>query len=475
MSNTQLRERVGSQTLMSRVENGSDTLLIVFSPAYFTQRKLPYHYKRAVRLNISVIIFEGDSDFFCTDWLDIIYKISDVARGYDKVISYGFSMGGYAAVRLALELDKIPNLTSCYGVSAHLKLSDRHSRAQAIWGGDAPNLANDLLASEKLPSVFMIFPVQSINDSIHLEDSSILTRPEIKIFYINTGHGIEPFLKSQGALDSFFDDIYHLRSVSFPPDIIANTEQIRRALMTLPWLREFEGEPQTLPIFFDEDVMDSVWHFKKSIVYFKRKDWDSFWISASRCAKLAGADNFWINDYFNIFNDDVLPDRMAAGVLQLGLRYSMELVDRIIETSRYSRIISDQVDVMGLALLAANRDCVPSEILNRFFKCNHLSDLQVIFMSVLSRQNNFNAKYLLSRHAFEAGYYAAARHLLSFNLDSVDVAAAWEVYFLIGNVLLATGENDEAKAMFERAENLTTNSLPQQALVNLMGTKESAK
>ncbi len=261
-------------------------------------------------------------------------------------------------------------------------------------------------------------------------------------------------------LDSFINDIYHRRFDGFALDILASSEQIRRVSMAVPWLREFEGERQLLPTFFDEDVKDSVWHFKKSIVYFKRKEWDLFWGCAFKCAKLAGADKFWVDDYFSIYNDNILPDRFAAGMLQLGLRYSLALVDRIIKTCRYQRIIYDQVDISGLALLGGIRDCIPSELYNRYFKSEKLDELKVIFMSILSRQGNVNAIYFLSRYAFELGYYSAAQELLSCDLNSVDVAAAWEVDFLVGNVLSAVGENDEAKRMYERAGRLTTNSLP---------------
>ncbi len=167
MINTSTREKIGSQTFMSRLNNCSDTLLVLFSPAFFLQRKSPYHYERADRLNLSIIVFESDSDFFCTDWSEITSIIANEANDYKYVIAYGFSMGGYAAIRLALELDNITQLVSCYACAPHLKLSDRHSRAIAI-GADivsqAPNLVDCLMAAERLPSISLIFPVQSIND-----------------------------------------------------------------------------------------------------------------------------------------------------------------------------------------------------------------------------------------------------------------------------------------------------------------------
>lgn len=318
-----------------------------------------------------------------------------------------------------------------------------------------PDLVDGLMTAVELPSICLVFPVQSINDSIHVQDSVFIARDEVERIFINTGHGIEDFLHSSGLLDQFLDEVYHRRFVSFLPDIIANRDQVCRVTMCVPWLREFEGERQLLPLFADDDVTDCTWHFKKSIVYFKRKNWKSFFESACKCSQLAGADKFWVNDYFNSYLDETLPDNYASGILHLALKYSMPLVDKIIQTRRYERIIFDQVDIHGFAFLGAVRDCVPKELYSRFFNSEELSDLKIILISVLSRRGDVNAIYFLSRYAFELGYYSVADELLSCDLNSVDAAEAWEVSYLKGSVLAAVGKLDESKHMFEQAGKLT--------------------
>lgn len=94
MDNILRREKIGNQTFMSRLYNCSDTLLVLFSPAYFLQRKSPYHFNRAERLKLSFIVFESESDFFCVDWLVITSKIASEAQKFKFVVAYGYSMGG---------------------------------------------------------------------------------------------------------------------------------------------------------------------------------------------------------------------------------------------------------------------------------------------------------------------------------------------------------------------------------------------
>ncbi|WEK52475.1 MAG: hypothetical protein P0Y66_11095 [Candidatus Kaistia colombiensis] len=368
---------LGDNTLRrERFLGNGKPMLVIFGPADLDYNR-PIYRGLLAPIDCNYVIFQSRSmDFFFRDWSAILAHIRALSALWtpQRTVCWGFSMGGYASIRLGL--DESQSIACAVAISPHFRLNAPVSRAQQEKqlpeDVDFPDLVDALNRHDGTTRFKIYIPTHSIRDSIHVLDAQEVHSPSVEIHYLNVDHGIEIKWKEDGSLRSAFDSLASDRPWNHAGRYTSSPRDISNAMTAVDYFRQSFGEDRPLSAMTDEDVMEAKWHSTKAIAHRAHKDWDGFFDSASRSLQLGAARNGFPTIYSSIFFDTGTPDRAAASILAWTLRYDIQATRDLLNSPRATEIVHSHMafdDLCYLLMFAGEEQasCTAREIL---FRCD---------------------------------------------------------------------------------------------------------
>ncbi len=383
---------VGTNTLArERLLQSGKPLLVVFGPGELDAER-PVYRSLLAPVDCNYVIFQSRStDFFITDWAAIVEHVRTLAArsAARRIVSWGFSMGGYASVRLGLNQD--PILDCSVAITPHFRLDAPVSRAQVLRqlpdNAELPDLVDALNRSEG-PTRFRIYlPTHSIRDTLHVRDAQQVASANADIRYLNVDHGIEVKWKEDGSLRSAFAALVSGRPWSGDETYTASPVDIATAVAAVDYLYQSHGELRPLQKLDDEGVMEAEWHLQKARAYRAGQDWTGFRGAAFRSLQLGAARGGFPRVYREAFEESRTPPGVAAAILAWTLRYDIEATRELLETPRTLEIIRGPLEFDDLCYLLpfATAERATTAAQQILFRCSDAKagDLGVFALAVV--------------------------------------------------------------------------------------------
>lgn len=338
-----------------RFQGPGKPLLVVFGPGELDVNR-PVYRSLLAPIDCNYVIFQSRStDFFITDWSVIVAHIRELSVQWNprRTVSWGFSMGGYASLRLGL--NENPEIACSVSVTPHFRLGASVSRAQRLKqlpkNAECPDLVDGINQSTLQTRFRIYLPTHSIGDTIHVLDAQQVRSARAEIHYLNVDHGIELKWKEDGLLRPAFESLTSDGTWRHPEISTASTADIATAISAVDYLYQSHGETRTLRKLRDEGVMEAEWHLRKAIAYLAQRDWDGFRESASRSLKLGAAKRGFPKIFQDAFLDAGTPLALSATLLSWTLRYDLGATRKFLDTHRGMEIIRDHVEFSDLCYL----------------------------------------------------------------------------------------------------------------------------
>jgi len=375
-----------------RVLGPGKPLLVVFGPGELDVNR-PIYRGLLAPVDCNYVIFQSRStDFFLTDWSAITAHVQ--SRGTEwkarRIVSWGFSMGGYASIRLGIAAS--PAIDCSVAITPHFRLDAPVSRAQLLrqlpQGVERPDLVDMLNRGARQTQIRIYLPTHSIRDTIHVRDAQSVQDGAATIHYLNVDHGIEIKWKDDGSLRSAFANLAANTPWSPADRFTATPADVATACAAVDYLYQSHGEPRDLAKLADDGVMEAEWHLRKAMAFRAHRDWNGFCAAAFRALQLGAARGGFPAVCRSAFDDVETPPHVAASVLGWTLRYDVQATRALLRATRAPEIIRDQLSFDDICYLLpfAEGDVARSATLQILFRCSHepSADLGVFAVTTAS-------------------------------------------------------------------------------------------
>lgn len=429
---------LGANTLCrERFLGPGKPLLVVFGPGELDVNR-PVYRSLLAPIDCNYVIFQSRStDFFVTDWSAIVAHVQSLSAQWspERTVSWGFSMGGYASMRLGL--NEHPPIHCSVAVTPHFRLGAPVSRAQLLKqlpeNSECPDLVDELNRSKPKTKFRIYLPTHSIRDTIHVLDAQHVNGAHADIRYLNFDHGIELKWKEDGSLRSAFECLTSDAAWRHSEAFTASAADIWTAILAVDYLYQGHGHTRTLEKLNDESVMEAEWHLRKAMAYRAQRDWDGFRESASRSLKLGVARNGFPKIFENVFHEAGTPLHLSAAILSWTLRYDIGATRELLNAPRALEIIrgSPEFDDLCYLLQFATAESATAAAQEILFRCSDAPSADLgVYAIAASGLNMPDALERIAHRAAANNVHAAADalfgRLASMRRPSKSDLEAWQ-------------------------------------------------